>query len=176
LPRIVLILVFACALSARAAEGDERVRPNFGLDLGFVGGVEPLHGGLPDDVAFLYGGDLRLRLAFVSLGLRLEKSSEFSVRNTTFTRWLGTLGFNIGLGDKTELSPYLGFGKLAYSGAIHPDELDARLGIELEHFFVRYLSAGAGIAFDARLYDLDGVHTAGSLSFVLRLAVHLPFG
>ena len=108
-------LICAWALSARgwAAEGDEPpARPQFGLDLGFLGGVELLHGNLPDDVAFLYGGDLKLRLTFVSLGVRLEKSAEFSSRNITFTRWLGTVGFNIAAGHRTEISPYLGFGSL----------------------------------------------------------------
>ncbi|MFL5388540.1 MAG: hypothetical protein ACJ79C_07410 [Myxococcales bacterium] len=174
--RIALILICACALSARAAEGDEPVRPRFGLDLGFLGGVEPLHGNLPDDVAFLYGGDLKMRLTFVSLGVRLEKSAEFSSRNITFTRWLGTVGFNIGAGDRTEISPYFGFGKMLYGSALQPDEVDGRLGLELEHFFARWISFGAGIAFDGRLYDSNGVQTAGSLSGTLKLSVHAPFG
>jgi hypothetical protein len=178
LRRITLIVVCACALSARAwaGQGDETVPPRFGLDLGFLGGAEPLHGNLPDDVAFLYGGDLKMRLSFLSLGVRLEKSAGFSARNITFTRWLGTLGFNIGAGDRTEISPYLGLGKLQYSNALHPDEVDARLGLELEYFFARWLSFGAGIAFDGRLYDSNGVQTAGSLSGTLKLSVHAPFG
>jgi hypothetical protein len=189
LRRITLIVVCACAVSVPgwAGEGDEPVPPRFGLDLGILGGVEPLHGNLPDDVAFLYGGDLKMRLSFVSLGVRLEKSGEFSATNLTFTRWLGTLGFNIGVGDRTEVSPYLGFGKVTYSAspaisnpnvlfAIHPDEVDGRLGLELVHFFFRWLSVGAGIAFDGRLYDSNGVQGSGSLSGSLKLSLHAPFG
>jgi hypothetical protein len=178
LRRITLIVLcaYAVAVPGWAAEGDESVRPRFGLDLGILGAVEPLHGNLPDDVVFLYGGDLKMRLSFISLGVRVEKSAEFSARNITFTRWLGTLGFNIGAGDRTEVSPYLGFGKQLYSSSVHPDEVDGRLGLELVHFFARWLSIGAGIAFDARLYDSNGIQASGAFSGGLKLSVHAPFG
>jgi hypothetical protein len=156
------------------------VRPRYSLDLALLAGVEPTHGDLPDETALFYGGDVRARLAIVSLGLRVEKTVGFSPAGVDgFTRVLGTLGFNIGLSDRTALSPYLGAGLMHIEGTSHasdPDEGNARVGLELEHFLARYLSVAGGIAFDVRVRAADGIHASAALSGVCRLGFHVPLG
>src|SRR4051812_13855230 len=115
----VVVAIFICAHghSAFAAEGDDRTRPSYSLDLALLTGVEPVHGNLPGEAAFFYGGDVRLRLVFVSVGIRVENTAGYSSDGVDgFTRVLGTLGFNIGLGDRTALCPYLGFGSMHIAG------------------------------------------------------------
>jgi hypothetical protein len=177
----VAILICVEGPSSLAAEADDRIRPRFSLDLALLAGVEPVHGNLPDEDAVFYGGDLRVRLAVVSLGMRVERTAGFSPAGVDgFTRVLGTLGFNIGLGSRTALSPYLGVGSMHTAGSSHsshPDEGDARVGLEVEHFLTRNLSIGGGIAFDVRTYGGgDGITASAALSGVCRLGFHLPLG
>ena len=165
---------------------EDPVRPPYSFDVGLVGGLEPSHGNLPDGTAALYGGDLRFRLRVVSLGVRLEKTAGFSSTTVDgFTRLLGTVGFNIGLGDQVLLSPYLGLGASKIdrvppppggSNPLPSDETDLRFGLEVEYFLARYVSVGGGFALDFRSYSTDGVQGALSLSGLLRLSAHLPFG
>lgn len=121
---------------------------------------------------------MRLRLAVISLGVRLEKAAGFSPAGVDgFTRVLGTLGFNIGLGRRTALSPYLGFGSSVITGSRSLDGADARVGFEVEHFLAPFLFIGAGLAFDVRSSGgSDGLNVSAALSGVCRLGVHLPFG
>lgn len=82
-------------------------------------GIEPVHQDLGGGTALLYGADLRLRLAMVLLGFRLEKTnSSVAFGEQGFTRALGILGFNLGLGERTEISPYVGLGS-AHRAARH---------------------------------------------------------
>src|SRR3954466_7379563 len=178
----VAVAIFICVRgrSALAADGDDRTRPSYSLDVALLTGVEPVHDNLPGEAAFFYGGDVRLRLVFVSLGVRVEKTACYSSDGFDgFTRVLGTLGFNIGVGDRTALCPYLGFGSMHIAGsshAGHPDEPNARIGLELEHFLTRHVSIGGGIAFDAHAYTSDGIYASLAVSGLFRLGFHLPFG
>jgi hypothetical protein len=180
LPSVLAFLALVQTASP-ALGADDPTRSTFSIDVGIVGGAEPTHGSLPDETAALYGGDLRLHLGAVSLGVRLEKTAGFSSTAIDgFTRLLGTLGFNIGLGERTVLSPYLGLGSthIDYKppSTGHPDQTTARIGLELDYFLARYFSIGGGLAFDVRVYGADGYQANAALSGVLRLSAHLPFG
>jgi hypothetical protein len=161
-------LVCVCAPISPAAGADEPMRPRFSVDIGVVGGAEPLHYGDLTETAVLVGGDVRLRAGVVSVGMRLETRTEL-------TRVLGTLGFNIGLGERTGLSPYLGFGSSIGTGFNHPDKIDARVGLEVEHFLTRSFSIGAGLAFDLGAWSGNELYPS-AFSGVCRLGLHLPFG
>jgi hypothetical protein len=143
-------------------------------------GAHATHGDHPNG-ALILGGDARLRYGLVSLGARLEKSVGLSRSGIGsfggvdgVTRLLGTLGFNIPLDERTELSPYLGLGSSVFSGA-QSEGLDGRVGLEVEHFLTRFLSLGLGLALDLRVGSRDGIQGSGALTGVFRLATHVPF-
>ncbi|MFL5394219.1 MAG: hypothetical protein ACJ79W_26110 [Myxococcales bacterium] len=185
---LATFLVCAGAHSSRAGE-DGQVRPVSALEFGVLGGFEPVHGDLPENAAALLGADLRIRIAVVSLGVRYERTAGFSGPGGVegFTRVLGTLGFNIGLGRRTSLSPYFGVGSTHveylsprsldvgpfYGGP--PDQLTGRFGLEFEQFLSTSLSLGGGVAFDVRSYGGDGMQGSAALSAIGRLGFHMPF-
>jgi len=173
------ILICAATTSWHAAAFDEPIRGHPGVDLGVVvGGVTPVTGDHPNG-ALLLGGDARLRYGLVSLGARLEKSVGLSPSGTTgtyaavdsITRVLGTLGFNLALNDRMDLSPYLGVGSSNFSSS---DGLDGRVGLEVEYFLTRFWSLGGGLAFDVRVAGRDGLQGSGALTGVFRLTAHVP--
>jgi hypothetical protein len=171
------ILLFLLGAPFSPAMAQERARPRWAIDVAPLAGIEPVHQDLGGGTALLYGADLRLRLAMVLLGFRLEKTnSSVAFGEQGFTRALGILGFNLGLGERTEISPYVGLGSAHPSGSSFTQSSlgNARLGIDLDYFLARFLSIGGGLAVDLWGHGYDGIVVSRAFSATVRLGFHLP--
>ena len=172
-------LVTSLGVFSSPATADERARAQWAIDVVPLVGVEPKHDDLGGGTLLLYGADLRLRLSIVSLGFRWERTNA-SVgfgEPVGFTRALPILGFNFGLGERTEISPYLGLGWANPSGFLAQHTMfNAKFGIDLDYFLARFLSIGGGLAMDLWGHGGDGIAVSRAMSATVRLGFHLPFG
>jgi hypothetical protein len=101
----VLAFLALVQTASPALGADDPTRSTFSIDVGIVGGAEPTHGSLPDETAALYGGDLRLHLGAVSLGVRLEKTAGFSSTGLELDYFLARY-FSIGGGLAFDVRVY----------------------------------------------------------------------